>query len=173
MIDSDSENEDNIHDTGENSSFSTEDWIESNILRNLKNFTKVPGVTIEYNNPQSVSEVSKLIFGNDFFNLLTSQTNLYHQQTEKSYKNYDKTLKWTDVTNHDMRKFLGSIILMRQTRKSHWKEYWSSDPLLETPIFAETMTRRQFEQIMTFLHFNDHSETLIPANRISKMSFFG
>ena len=93
MIDSDFENEDNIHDAGENSSFSTEDWIKSNILRNLENFTKVPGVTIQCNNPQSVSEVSKLIFGNHFFNLLISQTNLYHQQIEKSYKNYAKTLK--------------------------------------------------------------------------------
>ena len=78
-------------------------------------------------------------------------------------------LKWTDVTNHDIRKFLGLIILMGQTQKSHWKEYWSSDPLLKTPIFAKTMTRRRFEQIMTFLHFNNNSQTSIPTNRISKL----
>ena len=74
-----------------------------------------------------------------------------------------------NVTNHDIRKFLGLIILIGQTRKSHWKQYWSSDPLLKTPIFAKTMTRRRFEQIMTFLHFNNNSQTSIPANRISKL----
>ncbi|TEA33110.1 hypothetical protein DBR06_SOUSAS18610024, partial [Sousa chinensis] len=72
------------------------------------------------------------------------------------------------VTNSDMKKFLGLIILMGQI-KSHWKEYWSTDPLLETPIFPKIMTRRRFKQIMTFLHFNDNSETPLPADRISKV----
>ena len=43
-------------------------------------------------------------------------------------KKYDKALKWTDVTNSDMKRFLRLIILMGQIRKSHWKEYWSTDP---------------------------------------------
>ncbi|TEA37572.1 hypothetical protein DBR06_SOUSAS14910020, partial [Sousa chinensis] len=73
-----------------------------------------------------------------------------------------------DVTNSDTKKFLGLIILMGQLRKSHWKEYWSTDPLLETSIFPKIMTRRRFKQIMTFLHFNDNSETLLPADRFSK-----
>ena len=103
--------------------------------------------------------------------LVASQTNLYRTQNEKSYKKY-KALKWTDVTNSDMMKFLGLIILMGQIRKSHWKEYWSTDPLLETPIFPKIMTRRRFEQIMIFLHFNDNSETLLPADRISKVKTF-
>ena len=127
------------------------------------------GVTIECNNLQSVSEITELIFGNYFFELVTSQTNLYHQQNEKSYKKYNKASKWTDVTDSDMKKFLGLIILVGQIRKSHWKEYWLIDPLLETPTFPKIMTRRRFEQIMTFLHFNDNSETPLPADRISKV----
>ena len=51
------------------------------------------GVTIECNNPQSISETTELIFGNDFFELVASQTNLYHQQNEKPYKKYNKALK--------------------------------------------------------------------------------
>ena len=69
---------------------------------------------------------------------------------------------WNFITN-------GLIILMRQIRKSHWKEYWLTDPLLETPIFPQIMTRRGFEQVMTFLHFNDNSETPLPADRILKV----
>ena len=58
---------------------------------------------------------------------------------------------------------------MGQIRKSHWKEYWSTDPLLEIPIFPKIMMRKRFKQIMTFLHFNDNSEAPLPADRFSKV----
>ena len=101
--------------------------------------------------------------------MVASQTNLYHQQNEKSYEEYGKALKWTDVTNSDMKKFLGLIILMGQIRKSHWKEYWLTDPLLETPVFPKILMRIRFKQIMTALHFNDNSEIPLPTDRISKV----
>ena len=107
----------------------------------IRRLYRVPGA----NNPQGVSEIT--IFGNNFLELVPSQTNLYHQQNEKSYKKYGKALKWTNVTSSDTKKFLGLILLMGQIRKSHWKEYWSTDPLIETPIFRKIMTRRRFEQI--------------------------
>ena len=52
---------------------------------------------------------------------------------------YDKNLKWTDVTNCDMKKVPRLIILMEQIGKSHWEKQWLTDPLLETPIFPEIM----------------------------------
>ena len=58
----------------------------------------------------------------------------------------------------------------KKERKSHWKEYWSTDPWLETPVFPKTMARRKFEQIMTFLHFNGNSETPLPADRFQKLN---
>ena len=64
-------------------------------------------VTIGCNNQQSVRKIQELIFGNDFFKSVASQTNLYHQQNEKPYKKYGKALKWTDVANSDMKKFPG------------------------------------------------------------------
>lgn len=30
---------------------------------------------------------------------------------------------------------------MGQTKKSHWRDYWSTNPLLEVPIFPRTMSR--------------------------------
>ena len=60
------ETENETHGAGECSFASTEEWIED-ISRKLEDFTGVSGVTIECNNPQSVSEITELIFGNDFF----------------------------------------------------------------------------------------------------------
>ena len=65
LIHTESENE--TQGAGECSFASTEKWIEDNISLKLEDFTGVSGVTIECNNPQSVSEITELIFGNDFF----------------------------------------------------------------------------------------------------------
>ena len=61
MIDSDMESENETHSAGECSFASTEEWIEDNISQKL-DFTGVSGVNIECNNPQSVSEITELIF---------------------------------------------------------------------------------------------------------------
>ena len=61
MIDSDSETE-NSHGAGDCFA-STKEWIEDNILWKLEDFTGVSSITIEYNNPQSGSEITELIFG--------------------------------------------------------------------------------------------------------------
>ena len=67
VIDSDTESENETHGAGECSFASTEEWIEDNIARKLEDFTGVSGVTTECNHPQSISEITELIFGNDFF----------------------------------------------------------------------------------------------------------
>ena len=41
---------------------STEEWIEDNISQKLDS-TGVSGITVECNNPQSVSKITELIFG--------------------------------------------------------------------------------------------------------------
>lgn len=76
-------------------------------------------------------------------------------------------LNGLNVTSSNMKKFLGLIIFMGQI-KSHWKDYQSTDPSLETHIFPKIIMRKTFKQIMTFLHFNNNSETPPPADRISK-----
>ena len=63
VIDSYTESENETHGAGEWSFASTEEWIEENISRKLEDFTGVAGVTVECNNPQSVSEITGLIFG--------------------------------------------------------------------------------------------------------------
>ena len=63
VIDSDMKSEHETHSAGEYFFASTEEWIEDNISWKLDDFTGVLSVTIKCNNPQSVSEITELIFG--------------------------------------------------------------------------------------------------------------
>ena len=68
-----------------------------------------------------------------------------------------------------MKKFLGIILLMGLVKKSEIRDYWSKDPLIETPIFSKTISRARFEQIWTFWHFNNNTEITADSNRLIKI----
>ncbi|KAI4476042.1 hypothetical protein M0802_014947 [Mischocyttarus mexicanus] len=146
-----------------------EEWNEHDITPNLSNYLNIPGATIKLGDAPTISEVTNLFFDHTFFDLLVTQTNLYHAQTKTYHKISAKTAPWTEVTTTEIKKFLGLLILMGQTRKSCWKDYWSMDPLVKVPIFRSTMTRMRFDQIMTFFHLNDNTQRLVPQDRLSKI----
>ena len=50
--------------------------------------------------------------------------------------------------------FLGLVILMSIIVKKSFKEYWSTNPLIHTPIFSAISTRKRFLQIKRCLHFS-------------------
>ena len=59
----DAESENETHSARECAFASTEEWMEGNISQKLEDFTAVSGITVGYNNPQSVCEITELIFG--------------------------------------------------------------------------------------------------------------
>lgn len=146
-----------------------EEWNEHDITPNLQNYLNIPGATIEFGDAPTISEVTALFFDSGFFDLVVTQTNLYHSQMKEVHKISAKTVSWTEVTTNEIKKFLGLLILMGQTRKSHWRDYWSTDPLVETPIFRATMSRMRFEQILTFFHLNDNTQHTSPKDRLYKI----
>lgn len=47
------------------------------------------------------------------------------------------------------------VLLMRLIRKVNIQKYWSTDPLLTTPIFSQVMPSDSFQAILCNLHFFD------------------
>ena len=56
---------------------------------------------------------------------------------------------------------------MDLVRKNQLKNYWSTDPLLATPI-EQTITRYRYLDILRFLHFSNNKNTA-PDDRLRKI----
>jgi len=74
-------------------------------------------VNIVNDNPESVVEVVSSVIGYDLIPLPTEQSNLYHSQNAEKWKVSPKTLKWSNITPEEMRKFLGLRVLIGQVGK--------------------------------------------------------
>ena len=85
-----------------------------------------------FDNPESVVEVMSSIIGDDLIQLLTEQSNLYHSQNAEKWKVSPKTLKWSNITLEEIRKFWELITLMGQVRKENKRDYWSTHPTIST-----------------------------------------
>ncbi|XP_018402230.1 PREDICTED: piggyBac transposable element-derived protein 4-like [Cyphomyrmex costatus] len=118
-------------------------------------------------------EVFKLYFTEDLMDSICFQINTYQQQklttlrAQRKLKENSRILKWKPVEPDEMYTFYGLIIMMGIIRKPSYELYWSTNPLLETPIFDKCMTLRRFQSILGFLHFSDNEE--VSTDKIRKI----
>ena len=85
------------------SSASAEEWTED-ISWKLEHFIGVSDITTECINLQSITEITELILGNYFLELVASQ-NFITNRMKNHVKIMIKLLKWTHVTNSDINFF--------------------------------------------------------------------
>ncbi|CAK9809258.1 PiggyBac transposable element-derived protein 4 [Anthophora quadrimaculata] len=140
-------------DTDENSIVNDDDdWLQNDIELQLEAYGRTSSVNTIPQDQENVWEIVQLFLGNDLFKLFVTETNRYRSQVVNRYKEY-KTLRWVDVTVTEMKKFLGLIILMGQTRRDDIYDYWSTLSYIETPTFPKIMSRNRFMQIWRMWYF--------------------
>ena len=76
---------------------------------------------------------------------------------------------WKVVDVATMKKFFGLLLAMPLTKKSTIDEYWSTEPIMNTPYYATVMSRNQFRAIYRFLRFSDPN--LVESNNRNSRLF--
>jgi hypothetical protein len=127
-------------------------WCTRDKTPNSEPFLGNQSVNVAIGDPSDVTQVVSTVTGDDLNQLFAEQSNLYHKQNMEKWKS---SLKWTGITSAEMKIFLGLTLLMGQVRKDNVKDYWSTDPLITTPIFSQTMSRNHFEAIWQAWHFSN------------------
>ena len=65
--------------------------------------------------------------------------------------------EWKPVTVIEMKKFFGLIFVTGIVRKLKLELYWWTRGIFQAPIFSQTMSRKRFQFIQRYLHFNDNN----------------
>ena len=68
------------------------------------------------------------------------------------YANRDKNMPDFQITNDEMYRFIGLLLLSGYNMRTSERDYWSKSPDLICPAFAETMSRNRFQKIKNVLH---------------------
>ncbi|GFS49572.1 piggyBac transposable element-derived protein 4 [Trichonephila clavipes] len=87
---------------------------------------------------ETESDFFNCIFKNSIVKKVTDETNIYaasilQNATPSNSRRHNPA--WTQTNEVEMIKFLALILLMGHIEKDNVKEYWSTDPMLETPLF--------------------------------------
>ena len=90
---------------------------------------------------------------------------MYQSQNTQSSSSH--MAPWVDVSVSELYVFLAMTILMPQVKKHKIGEYWSTDPLIETPIFATIFARDRYDSLLRYLHFADNKK-ISSSDRLSK-----
>jgi hypothetical protein len=65
--------------------------------------------------------------------------------------------RWVDRDVSEMYQFLAPCILTGLVEKGSLKDYWSTNPTIETPFFHKILSRDNFLQTLYALHFTDNT----------------
>jgi hypothetical protein len=149
----------------ENFSTTPRNWRKGNFNPRLFNFdssdcglsSRIKNLTLE-----TPLDFFELFFDRKLLEIIVKETNRFHANFSRA--SHSHTAPWVDTTINEMYTFLATVMLMPHSKKNRICDYWSTDHLIATPIFAELFTRDRFRAILTNLHFNDNQNDIAEDN---------
>jgi hypothetical protein len=138
----------------------------------LLEFTVEPGVNVNLRNDAPLSDFFNLFIDDDDFALMATETNMYYSQirlrNRENVKPNARMNLWYETSANEIKQFLGLTLNMGIVEKPPIRSYWSTDSLIETPIFHKTMSRDRYLNLLTFFHITDNEQAVpVPEMRAS------
>ena len=135
-------------------------------------FTADRGLNEQLPDSPSFSDYFRLIFPDNLYDEIATQTNKYAREIISSLQRRDRLSQhsrlrsWPEdgVTAGEVKAFLAMIIAMGLVNQENIQDYWSTDEVLSTPFFPQMMARDKFMNILTFFHLCDN-DNYIPRGQ--------
>jgi hypothetical protein len=107
----------------------------------------------------SPSEAFLLFIDDQILEMTVAETDRYANQKIllQSWKPCSHVNSWMPVDKNEIYVYLGLIMLMRIVQKPSIKAHFSKYPILDTPIFSQTMSQDHFQLVSKFTHFVDNT----------------
>lgn len=114
----------------------------------------------DYDEVRREIDMFHILFDYDLVSHIASETNKYYKEClnkQATVKEFSKLKRWSDTNPDELYCFFALLILMPHCRKNNMKQYWSTDPLLETPMFPKVMSQDRFLLLLRMLHLDDNT----------------
>jgi len=131
-------------------------WHDSDNFPRRHGFNGRSGIKADLDESSSALRIFSELFPEALFERIASETNRYEQQHPS--RHYTHARNWTDVTTDELRVFFALMMLMGHIQKPSLSSYWSTDDMMNTPFFHQTMPRDRYVHILRNLHFTNNEE---------------
>lgn len=144
-----------------------EEWLSGIVTREDFDFDEASvGPTMRMLPNKSALDFFHIIFTQDIYDLIVTQTNLFASQQRMEPRNQKQS--WSDLTVDEFKTWLGLYLAMGIVKKPSLRNYWSQSPLTQTPAIAAVMTKDRFFQIMRYIHFVDNASDIAQKTKDSQ-----
>ena len=112
----------------------------------------------------------ELLFDEKMIDTIVEQTNKYHDfyTNDTTHNTVSHQAKWIPTNRSEIYTFLATIMLMAVTKKNKILDYWSTDPMIVTPMIGQLFSRDRFLMLLKYLHFSNKSNQ-VEGDRLHKI----
>ncbi|XP_071744489.1 piggyBac transposable element-derived protein 4 [Lepeophtheirus salmonis] len=131
-------------------------WKTCSRLRPPFNFNIDPKLNIEMDEKATPLQYFEIFFDEPLISVLVSETNNFANQQIVKEGSYTKNKVWEELTDKEVKIFIGLLLLQDVVSLPRQEWYWSKRESIQVPIFSKIMTRDRFRNIMKYWHFGDN-----------------
>ena len=113
-------------------------WSKIDTEPKIHEFTADTGLQVLFDpNTATLLDFLNLFLTDEFFQLISGQTNLYAEQYIEANPENPTSKTWSPTSPNEIELFLALYLLTGIVQKPQNKQFWSTDLLLQTALFNQ------------------------------------
>ena len=145
-------------------------WFREDNVPRRHGFCGTPGVKEELGltSESTPKDILDCLVPPELWEKVVRETNRYHHQHPPNPSS-SHMKDWQDTTVEELQQYVGLRTLMGVQPRPTYRHYWSTNPLVNAPVFNETMSRDRYDQLTSNLHFTDNEDPAAAEDRLWKL----